>query len=98
MPPSRFGGMVLESDLAGIVRMKSEAKSRAHGRAGGKAPKPVEAATKRGQESGVSCLVVVGVGASAGGIEALKELVSNLPTGMGMAFVVVLHLDPRQKS
>jgi two-component system CheB/CheR fusion protein len=38
---------------------------------------------------------VVGVGASAGGLEAFQELFSRMPADSGMAFVVVQHLDPR---
>src|SRR5438477_3389544 len=41
---------------------------------------------------------VVGVGASAGGFEAVMTLLKHLPVNTGMAFVVVLHLDPRHKS
>ncbi|AUS99820.1 ATPase [Nostoc sp. CENA543] len=41
---------------------------------------------------------VVGVGASAGGLEAFIELLSNLPTDTGMAFVLIQHLSPSQKS
>src|SRR5256885_801512 len=41
---------------------------------------------------------VVGVGASAGGFEAVMNLLKHLPVNTGMAFVVVLHLDPRHKS
>jgi len=42
--------------------------------------------------------VVVGVGASAGGLEALSELLANLPANTGMAIVVVQHLDPQHES
>lgn len=38
--------------------------------------------------------VVVGIGASAGGIEALQTLFEALPADTGGAFVVVMHLDP----
>lgn len=41
---------------------------------------------------------VVGIGASAGGLEALTELLQNLPTKTGLAFVYVQHLDPSHKS
>ena len=41
---------------------------------------------------------VVGVGASAGGVEAVTSLVRNLPTDSGMAFVVVLHLPSSHPS
>jgi len=41
---------------------------------------------------------VVGVGASAGGLEAFTELLSHLPGDTGMAFVLIQHLDPSHES
>ena len=41
---------------------------------------------------------VVGIGASAGGVEAFRQLLSHLPTDTGMAFVLIQHLDPNHKS
>ena len=41
---------------------------------------------------------VVGIGASAGGLEAIRQLLSHLPENPGMAFVVVQHLDPTHES
>ncbi len=43
-------------------------------------------------------LMVVGVGASAGGLEAFTELLRYLPPTTGMAFVFVQHLDPHHES
>ncbi|HUK18869.1 MAG TPA: chemotaxis protein CheB [Bryobacteraceae bacterium] len=43
-------------------------------------------------------LIVVGAGASAGGLEALSDLLRALPSGLNMALVVVQHLDPRHES
>jgi two-component system CheB/CheR fusion protein len=43
-------------------------------------------------------LIVVGVGASAGGLEAFSELLKYLPLTTGMAFVLVQHLDPHHQS
>jgi two-component system CheB/CheR fusion protein len=40
----------------------------------------------------------VGIGASAGGLEALTELFRHLPDDTGMAFVVIQHLSPNFKS
>ena len=37
---------------------------------------------------------VVGIGASAGGLEALEQFFQNMPKDNGMAFVVIQHLDP----
>ncbi len=42
--------------------------------------------------------IVVGIGASAGGLEALERLFSNLPADTGMAFVVLQHLSPDFRS
>ena len=41
---------------------------------------------------------VVGIGASAGGLDAFKELLAALPAGTGMAFVLIQHLDPTYES
>ncbi|QEW07512.1 chemotaxis protein CheB [Nitrincola iocasae] len=40
---------------------------------------------------------VVGIGASAGGLEALELFLSGVPTDSGMAYVIVQHLDPTHK-
>ena len=41
---------------------------------------------------------IVGIGASAGGLEAFGQLLSALPPDTGMAFVLVQHLDPVHES
>jgi two-component system CheB/CheR fusion protein len=41
---------------------------------------------------------IVGIGASAGGLEAFKELLTNLRKDAGMAYVLVPHLDPAHHS
>ncbi len=41
---------------------------------------------------------VVGIGASAGGLEAFSQLLRALPEHTGMAFVLVQHLDPTHES
>jgi two-component system CheB/CheR fusion protein len=41
---------------------------------------------------------VVGIGASAGGLEAVSELIAKFPAETGMAFLLVQHLDPRHDS
>ena len=43
-------------------------------------------------------LSVVGIGASAGGIDAFHRFFENMPPDSGLAFVVVLHLAPGRKS
>jgi len=37
---------------------------------------------------------IIGLGASAGGLEALEHFFGNIPNDTGMAFVVIQHLDP----
>ena len=41
---------------------------------------------------------IVGIGASAGGLEALEIFLDNMPAAPGMAFVVIQHLSPTHKS
>ena len=41
---------------------------------------------------------IVGVGASAGGLEAFTKLLKQLPPDTGMAFVLIQHLDPTHES
>ena len=41
---------------------------------------------------------VVGIGASAGGLDACTKLVDALPAGNGMAFILIQHLDPTHES
>src|SRR5262249_45146282 len=41
---------------------------------------------------------IVAIGASAGGIEAVGELLKNLPAKTGMGFVLVQHQDPKHQS
>src|SRR3982750_895557 len=41
---------------------------------------------------------IVGIGASAGGLESLEQLFSSLPPDTGMAFVVIQHLSPDFRS
>lgn len=40
---------------------------------------------------------VVGIGSSAGGLDALEEFFRNMPVAGGMAFVIIQHLDPKDK-
>jgi two-component system CheB/CheR fusion protein len=43
-------------------------------------------------------LLVVGIGASAGGLAAFRSFFDHMPADTGMAFVLVQHLDPGHKS
>ena len=41
---------------------------------------------------------IVGIGASAGGLEAFRDLLRHMPLDTGMGFVLVQHLDPQHES
>ena len=41
---------------------------------------------------------IVGIAASAGGLEAFTQLLSHLPSDTGMAFVLIQHLVPARES
>ena len=43
-------------------------------------------------------LTIVGIGASAGGLRALQQFMDAVPADSGMAFVVIMHLDPDRES
>src|SRR5512145_2357208 len=45
-----------------------------------------------------ACLAIVGIGASAGGLDAVRRFLSAAPPDSGMAFVLVQHLDPTHQS
>ena len=53
---------------------------------------------RAGAEPGRPDFMVVGLGASAGGLEAATALVKAIPSRSGMAFVLVQHLDPTHES
>ncbi|MBM3143121.1 MAG: PAS domain-containing protein [Chloroflexi bacterium] len=58
---------------------------------------PVRKTTSPSQK-GKTGFPIVGIGSSAGGLEALQELFTNMPSDTGMGFVVVSHLDPSHVS
>jgi PAS domain S-box-containing protein len=51
-----------------------------------------------GRANGGHEFLTVGIGASAGGIQALKEFFENVPADSGVAYVVILHLSPDHDS
>ncbi|MDB4950350.1 MAG: cheBR [Gemmatimonadetes bacterium] len=54
------------------------------------------AGTHRAHKAGA--LTVVGIGASAGGLKALQAFFDGVPADGGMAYVVIMHLDPDRES
>lgn len=59
--------------------------------------KPKVSAKKVAKKPGKE-MVIVGIGASAGGLEALRILVSNLPVKANMAYVIAQHMSPHHRS
>ena len=55
-------------------------------------------APRRGSPSRHDNFPVVGLGASAGGLDAFRRLLAVLPAGTGMAFILIQHLDPTHAS
>jgi two-component system CheB/CheR fusion protein len=53
---------------------------------------------KTGGASDGDDFLVVGLGASAGGIKAFKDFFAHVPPRSGMAYVVILHLSPEHES
>jgi two-component system, chemotaxis family, CheB/CheR fusion protein len=54
--------------------------------------------SSKDKEPMIAPFPIVGVGASAGGLEAFSQLLGALPIDTGMAFVLVQHLEPSHKS
>ena len=52
----------------------------------------------KNKELSANLFPVVGVGASAGGLEAFKRLVRAIPENSGMAYILVQHLEPTHES
>src|ERR1700722_17833008 len=50
------------------------------------------------KERSANLFPVVGVGASAGGLEAFKRLARAIPENSGMAYILVQHLEPTHES
>ncbi|MEO8572786.1 MAG: chemotaxis protein CheB [Pyrinomonadaceae bacterium] len=67
-----------------MKRKGIQEESNGHGREGDNSPK--------------KDFLVVGIGASAGGVAALRDFFSAMPSDSGMAFVVILHLSQEHKS
>ncbi len=61
------------------------------------ATKSVAPAAESAPEAERPC-AIVGIGASAGGLEALELFLRQIPVGSGLAYVIVQHLDPTRKA
>src|SRR5213592_3049046 len=86
--------------MAAKRKATSRASSSRVKTSGTKSSQPKSSKAKSGSEpasKNLSC-PIVGIGGSAGGFEAAMELLRNLPSRTGMAFVIVQHLDPHHAS
>jgi two-component system CheB/CheR fusion protein len=64
-----------------------------------KSPRSAERAGEEASSAaGQKAIPIVGIGASAGGLEAFTQLLHALPANTGMAYVLVQHLEPRHES
>lgn len=73
---------------------KKKGTGRNHRKKGGDA----DSRKKRPAGRTSNSFLIVGIGASAGGLEAFRSFFSNMPPDSGMAFVLVQHLSPEHKS
>src|SRR5580704_7144641 len=65
---------------------------------GRRAKKPIKAAPQIARAALPSvAFPIIGIGTSAGGLEALEHFLSHAPKNSGMAFVIVQHMDPTRK-
>jgi two-component system CheB/CheR fusion protein len=74
------------------VGIRPEAKKR------NPAPRKPSSRDQAGIPSASDTFPIVGMGASAGGLEALTSFFNNMPADSHMAFVLVVHLDPGHTS
>ena len=63
-----------------------------------KPKKSTESLSKPKAIKSANLFPVVGIGASAGGLDAFKRLLKAIPENSGMAYVLVQHLDPNHES
>ena len=82
MPKRLIGRQAPRSRKAKTVRPRSSRRS------------PAARSPRRGSGE----FPVVGIGASAGGLDACRKLIDALPAGSGIAFILVQHLDPTHES
>ena len=77
------------------AKAASQAKEHPHAKKTAQevAPPAISSAETRG-----NLFPIVGVGASAGGLEAFTAFLKHLPSDSGMVFVLIQHLDPHQHS
>ncbi len=90
------GVSALKKDKSNRVKHRRDNPKRASGKLKRRATVPISPI--RLQRPKLAEFTVVGMGASAGGLEALEKFFTHMPPDSGMTFVIVLHLDPTHES
>ena len=85
-----------------VTPRKASSKTAASRRAAAAKPAPAskgpaEAAPNAEPTPNLAILPIIGIGASAGGLEALENFLKHVPLASGAAFVIIQHLDPTYK-
>jgi len=62
-----------------------------------RAKKPAPADPEESPTPPAPSFPIIGIGASAGGFEALEQFLAHVPEDSGIAFIIVQHLDPTRK-
>src|SRR6266849_4662744 len=88
----------VEGQGTGLVHKKAKVAADPIGKPSPDRPDVEAVIEKSTPRQVVAPFPVVGIGASAGGIEAVKPMLHALPVNTGMAFALVQHLDPSHAS
>ncbi|MGR9108184.1 MAG: chemotaxis protein CheB [Gammaproteobacteria bacterium] len=83
----------------GPTKEKKSSATRKNNRTSGVSSDPATTAKRgAGRSARKKGFPIVGIGASAGGLEAFEQFFTHTPPDTGLAFVLVQHLDPTHKS
>jgi len=95
------GGIEKTTSGSSIPKKKMEGSAKTKNAKSPKAAKKKTQNSPHGNLTMIKCtsktFPIVGIGASAGGLEALEQLFDGIPEASGMAYVIVQHLDPDHK-
>ena len=99
-PEKKVVRRAAKSTGKGFLRSRSRATA---GKPLSKLPQSADLPSRSRKEAGLAqvggdVFSIVGIGASAGGLEAFMELLKHLPADSGLGFVLVQHLDPTHES
>ncbi len=81
------------------VALPAKIKGKKAATKGSRATKPRQSkSSKQKKAEGIKPFPIVGIGGSAGGLEAFTTLLQHLPSNLGMAYVYIQHLSPTHES